>query len=381
MRFRGKTAVDFREEMVLLALDGRVSITEVAEEFGVSRPTVRVWLERYRAGGRAALDDRSHATQRCPHKTPAEIEDRIVAEALRCRAGAKKIRQRLIDAEPDVEWPSPSTFDAVFKRRGLSTPGRRRQKAPTPFAFVHRFPASQPGELFTMDYKGQFRVGTGEYCYPITIMDFVSRFVLCCEAQPRISFETAWGAIERTLREYGCPSAMQADNGTPFGVPNGGISSIAVELMKLDVQPSYGRPGKPQDNGRHERMHRELKRKTARPPAPTLSMQQRLFGAFIHDYNYELPHEGIGMQRPATLFCGGLRPYPDRVRKPEYQASWETRKVNSIGQIKWAGRDLFIGAALAGETIACEPAADDLVIVRYYRFTIGRFDERTLKFS
>lgn len=380
MPFKEKTLMDVREEMALLALDGRVSLTEVAAQFGVSRPTVRMWLDRYRAEGRVGLEDRSHATQRCPHKTSREIEDRIVAAAKECRAGAKKIRRRLIDAEPNVAWPSQSTFDAIFARRELTTPARKRQKAPTPFAFVRRFPATQPGELFTMDYKGQFRVGTGEYCYPITIMDFVSRFILCSEAQRCMTFETAWGAIDRTLRKYGCPSAMQADNGTPFGVPNGGISSIAVKLMQRDILPAYNRPGKPQDNGRHERMHRELKRKTARPPARTIPGQQRRFAPFIHDYNYELPHEGIGMQRPANVFHGGVRPYPNRIPKPEYQPSWETRKVNSIGQIKWSGHDLFIGAALAGETIACELAADDLVIVRYYRFTIGRFDERTLKF-
>jgi transposase InsO family protein len=378
MPLKERTIVDIREEMVLLVKQHGRSMSEVAEQFGVSRPTVRLWCERYRGEDRTTLEDRSHATRRCPHRTAADLEEQIVAEFKACRFGAKKVRQRLLDRDPDCPWPSSRTFDAIFVRRGLSQPERRhRQKGRTPFA--RRYVASVPGELYTVDYKGQFRLGTGAYCYPITIMDHMSRFILLCKGQRQTTFDNAWAAIDRALRDNGCPRALQTDNGTPFGVPGGGISSISVALMKRDIQPIFGRPAKPQDNGRHERMHRELARSTARPAASDFGPQQRRLNRFVHDYNFERPHEGIAMRRPGELFHGGVRPYPTRLRPPEYPGTWEPRLVNKIGQVKWFGHDVFVGLALAGESVAFEPVADAVSVVHYYRFELGKLDERTMK--
>jgi hypothetical protein len=176
------------------------------------------------------------------------------------------------------------------------------------------------------------------------------------------------------------PWAMQSDNGPPFGATNGKFSRLAVELMSLDIQPIFSRPGVPQDNGAHERMHRELKADTAIAPARTLAGQQTLFDAFMQKYNFERPHEGISMQRPGRLYNGSPRPYTKRRATPEYEAHWEKRKVLAGGDIKWSQKQIFISHALAGQTIGLQATDVDLWTVHFYRFRIGKLDDRTAKF-
>lgn len=367
-----RTIVDIREEIALMALDRRFTVTEVALQYGVSRPTVRVWRDRYREQGRAGLEDRSHAPKTCPHRMSDELEELIVAERERYRWGSKKILRRLEDAHPLLVLPGRSAVDAVLRRRGLVERARRRRRRPSS-PFRRRYTATEPGELMTIDHKGQFRLGNGRYCYPLTIVDNVSRYLLACRALTSTRLEEAWPVIVDVFREYGLPRAMQSDNGPPFGAAQGGLSRMSVRLMMLGVLPVFSRPAHPQDNGRHERMHRDLKAETTRPPAANRARQQRSFDAFVERYNAERPHEALDMRRPVNVFKPSSRPYraPDL---PDYPAHFERRKVTSIGQVRLRNRQIFVTSALAGQTIGLEPIGEYLYTVHFYDFVIGKVD-------
>jgi len=205
----------------------------------------------------------------------------------------------------------------------------------------------------------------------------VSRYLLACEALPSTDLRSAWPVIERVFREYGLPRAMQSDNGPPFGTTSGRFSRLSVKLMSLGVQPVFSRPGKPQDNGRHERMHRDLKADIVRHRAATMVEQQKFFDRFRRIYNVERPHEGIGQDRPARRFRASPRPFPDKLRIPDYPDHWERRKVMCNGVLRWRSKDVFLSETFDGHTVAFEPFDCDLWRVHFYQFIIGTFDERS----
>jgi transposase InsO family protein len=376
MPLEEKTIVDIREEMALAVMAAGATVTEVAAQFGVSRPTVRLWRDRYRAEGRSGLEDRSHATKSCPHRTGQAIEELIVKERKRWGWGSKKLLERLREAHPSIEFPQRSTVDTILERRGLLAVRREKRRALGPRAVVARYEASEPSELTTIDYKGNFRLRDGRSCYPLTLVDSVSRYLLACEALPTTDFGHAWPVIERIFRKYGLPKAMQSDNGPPFGTGQGRFSTMSVVLMSLGVQPVFSRPGKPQDNARHERMHRDLKADIIRYRGSTLREQQRFFDRFRRTYNVERPHEGIGQDRPARRFRASLRPFPRKPRQPEYPQHWEKRKVMCNGVLRWHSQDIFLSETFDGRTVAFEPIDNDLWRVRFYEFIVGTFDEK-----
>lgn len=371
--------MNLREEMALLALSGRYSVTEVALRYSVTRPTVRLWRDRYREHGRAGLSDHSHAPQHCPHRTSQELEQLVLEERRRYGWGSRKILRRLQDADPELAVPGRAV-DGILRRHGLvqGRGGRRRPAVASPFQ--SRYSATEPAELTTIDHKGQFRMGNGRYCFPLTIVDNVSRYLLACEALTSTRLTEAWPVIVRVFREHGLPKAMQSDNGPPFGSPGGGLSTMSVRLMVLGILPVFGRPAHPQDNARHERMHKDLKKETTRPPARSHHPQQGSFDAFRQRYNFERPHEGIGMQRPANVFRASSRPYPGRTRGPEYPAHFQTRKVSANGAIKLFGAPIFVAHALAGHTIALGPADEQLYTLHFYDFVLGKVDTETNAF-
>jgi transposase InsO family protein len=242
--------------------------------------------------------------------------------------------------------------------------------------FVRRYDAVQPGELMTADFKGQFRMGNGRYCYPLTLVDSVSRYLLACEGLTSTRFADAWPVIERVFREHGLPAAMQSDNGPPFGPIHGRYSRMSIELMKLDIQPVFSRPARPSDNGRHERMHRDLKERTTRPASWSLRQQQWQFDAFRQMYNEERPHEGINMMRPSRLYRRAKpRPFPRRRASPQYPPNFEVRRVAKTGLFKWKNRDIFLSHAFAGEQIGLQQTDHDIWTIHFHRFAIGKLDE------
>ena len=371
MPFEEQTIVEVRRKMIEMVHSG-VAIAQVARDFGVSRPTVYEWLSRWDPDEEESLADRTHARHTQAEKTRPEIEKLLIAERRRWRFGSKKILQRLREKHPELAWPHRSTVDAIFARAGLVEKRKRPRKSEKVTPFQRAYRAHEPGELWTADFKGQFRLGNGRYCYPLTVADQVSRFVIVTHALPDVSLEPTWRRIERALREYGLPKAFHTDNGSPFGHGNARLSTMSVRLMKLDIEPVFSRPGKPQDNGTHERMHRTLKDFATIPPAHSFAAQQKKFDSFRRMFNHERPHEALQQRRPATLFTGGTRPYPRQRPRIEYQPSLEVRRVSDNGAIKWADEAIFISHALAGEWIALEPVDYLTHQVYFARFLIGR---------
>ena len=366
MPLEEKTIVDVKEEMALAALEVGATVAEVAVRFGVSRPTVRLWRDRYRQQGRAG---------------DPVIEELIVEERERWGWGSKKLLQRLTEAYPGVGFPHRSTVDGILARRGMVAARREKRRAPGPGAVVARYEAKEPSELTTIDYKGHFRLRNGQFCYPLTVVDSVSRYLLACEALPTTDFRHAWPVIERVFRKQGLPRAMQSDNGPPFGTAQGRFSTMSVVLMSLGVQPVFSRPAKPQDNARHERMHRELKADIARHRGSTLSEQQRFFNRFRRIYNVERPHEGIEQDRPARRFRPSSRPFPRKPRQPDYPLHWEKRKIMCNGVLRWHSRDVFLSETFGGHTVAFEPTDCDIWRVHFHEFAVGTFNEKSGKIT
>lgn len=380
MPLEERSLMDVREQMALAALDERYTVSEVAEMFGVARPTVRLWRDRYRSGGRAGLEDRSHAPRCCPHRTAPELEALVIAERKQWGWGSKKILQRLEEAHRGVALPKRATVDAILARHGLIQQQRHRRRREGRGPFCRRYEATRPGELTTIDFKGQFRLRNGRYCFPLTLADSFSRYLLACEALAGTSLEGVWPVVVRVFRECGLPHAMQSDNGPPFGPTHGRFSTMSVRLMMLDIQPVFSRPARPSDNGRHERMHRELKAEATRPASASFADQQRRFDRFRSIYNTERPHEGLGMQRPARIYTGSQRPYPSKPARPNYPLHFEKRRVGSAGCISWQGHPIFISEAFHGQTLGLEPIEDHLWRVHFYRFVIGKFDSAAKEF-
>jgi transposase InsO family protein len=322
------------------------------------------------------LEDRRPVAQSCPHKTTPKIEQAILEVRKRYGWGPKKLRRVLMREHPEVLWPYPSTIGDILTRNGVVRRRRERRKTSTPFR--RKFEPARSSELTTVDFKGQFKTRDGIYCYPLTMMDLTSRYLLACEALPSTAFEHVWPVYRRVFRKYGLPLAMQTDNGVPFINPNAlaRISRLSVKLMKLDIQPVINDPGHPEQNGAHERMHATLAASTTRPPADSRRGQQKKFDEFQRIYNEERPHEALRMEVPSSEFAASPRPFPEKEPVIEYDTHLEVRLVSKQGYIKFDAHRLFLGEALSGERVALEPVDDGIWSLQYSRFELARFDQR-----
>ena len=369
--------MDVREQIAVMALSDSYTITEIANLFGVSRPTVYKYLERFKANGREGLADRNRAPIDT-RRTADWIVAKVLADRRRYGFGSKKIRRRLIDEDPDGSWPARSTIDQILSREGLVRPRRRRRRFITPFR--RRYEATVPGELTTIDFKGEFRLHNRRWCHPLTMADAVSRFLLACEALTSISLELVWPIVERVFREYGLPYALLSDNGPPFGGHGlSRFSMFSIRLMELGIQPIFIAPGHPEHNASHERMHKTLKEDVAIRRGRSFREQQRLFDDFRSTYNEERPHEGIDMDRPTRRHRCSPRPFPASVTV-EYPESMDVRPVMSNGVIRWHGDIIFLSHALAGRKVGLEPADDHIWNVHFGSFLIGKLDQRERRF-
>jgi putative transposase len=368
MEERFKFVQDYRRE--------EESLAELCRRYGVSRKTGYKWLERYEAGGLEGLRDQPRAAAHHPNEVLPEVAEAVLQ--LRREHppwGPLKLRARLQRTEPEILWPAASTIGEILKRAGLTIPRKQRRKAtPSPSPLAHAAAANQ---VWSTDFKGWFRCGDGKRCDPFTLSDGFSRFVLRCQAMPSMEGAPVRGAMEAAFREFGLPDGIRSDNGSPFASPGlGGLSELSVWWIKLGIRPERIRPGKPQQNGRHERMHRTLKDATARPPAANLRLQQSQFDRFRQEYNWERPHEALGMKTPAELYVASSRHYPSRLREPEYADDWEVRNVSSCGRMRWWTAKIFLGRALSGEMVGLEPIDDGHWRVWFYEHPIGILDER-----
>lgn len=370
-----------RIELMELWETGLYSMTELSERYGVSRKTVYKWVGRYEGEGREGLEDRSRAPRHCPHRTPEGIAELIVGMRVRHRRwGPKKIVRELARLEPGLRMPAVSTAGAMLKRAGLVVERVRRRRWPGPERPVRR--ASEANELWTVDFKGQFRLGDGSLCYPLTIQDAFSRYVVACRGLESVASCGVRASMERVFRECGLPVAIRTDNGGPFASRGiRGLTRLNVWWIHLGIAPERIQKGHPEQNGAHERMHRELKAATARPPAPSPRAQQRRFDRFSQEYNVERPHEGIGQRRPAELWQPSRRPYPQVLRDPDYSSHVEVRRVHHAGEITFNNRRIFLSKALAGHLVGLEPVDDGVWSILFNTVLIGRLSERDLVVS
>jgi len=355
------------------------TMTELCRCYGISRTTGYKWAERFVADGPRGLEDRSRAPKSCPHQTEAQVVEALVAAREKHpRWGPRKLLAILAKRHPEWSWPAASTAGEILKRHGLVTP-RRRRKRSQPAGRPH-FEVNSPNDLWTCDFKGQFRTGDRRYCYPLTIVDHHSRFLLGCEGQLSTATAGAWAVFERLFREKGLPRAMLSDNGGPFSSPAlCGLSRLSVWWIKLGIQPLRIERGKPEQNGAHERMHRTLKAETARPPAADLPAQQICFDAFRQEFNDQRPHEALGQRAPAEFYEPSPRSYPDPLPQVEYPGHFEVRRVRRNGLIKWQGSDLFLSEVLAGESVGLEEVDDGIWSLHFSGQLLARFDERDRK--
>jgi putative transposase len=355
----------------------RYTMSELCERYGISRKTGYKWSQRYAEEGVEGLLDRSRAPRRSPQQTEARCEESLV-EARRDHPdwGARKLLLRLRGRHPEWGWPAASTGGEILKRHGLVAP-RRRRRCP-PVAAKPLVEATSPNRLWTADFKGEFRTGDRQLCYPLTVADRFSRYLLGCRSRRSTAVLEAQPVFEELFVHYGLPEAILTDGGPPFAAPLSPrrLSRLSVWWVKLGIEPVVIQPGKPQQNGCHERMHRTLKAATARPPASTLAAQQRVFDRFRREYNNERPHEGIGMKTPSQLYRPSARPFPSRLQELSYPGHFEVRRVRASGEIKWRGERLFVSEVLGGELVGLEERDDGLWSLFFGPLLLGRYDER-----
>lgn len=359
--------------------EGLYGTSELARRYGVSRKTAYKWLNRFEEEGPGGLEERAPVAETVWNRTAEEVEALVVAFRRKHGDwGPKKIRDVLGKRERDVELPAISTIAAILKRHGLVQGRRRRRREGHPGRPEGE--PERPNEVWGMDFKGQFRTRNGLYCYPFTVTDLSSRYLLCCDGYLTTQGEGPRKSLERVFRENGMPEAIRSDNGTPFastGIAR--LTQLGVWLVKLGVTRQLIEPGQPAQNGKHERMHRTLKDRATRPPAANVRRQQEVFDAFRQEFNYERPHEALGMKRPGEVYEASRREYPERLPSPEYPGHYEVRRVSRNGGVRWRGEWLNVGHALIEENVGFEEVADGVWGVHFGNLEIGRFDERELR--
>jgi len=376
MSWKETSPVQEREAFVKAALSQSLSMTAACRKFGVSRKTGYKWLDRYDEMGRQGLVDQSRAPHQQGRETSEEVVDRILEFRRRHRSwGPKKIGACLEEEETETAWPAVSTIGLILKRHGFIKGRRHRPRKLAPGSETWTV-ARGPNEVWTTDFKGKFRMGDGQYCHPLTLVDDFSRYILKCRGLQRATRDLSRPVFEAAFRDYGLPKVIRSDNGKPFAdIGPGRLSRLSVWWIKLGIWPEQIAVGHPEQNGRHERMHRELKRETARPGSSNGRAQQRRFDGFCEEYNRERPHEGIGFKKPADLYRRSLRPYPSKLREIEYPGHYEVRKVSSPGWFSWKGDWIYVSACLSGEYVGLREIADGIWRVYFDALELGVVDE------
>lgn len=381
MGWKASCVMDERMKFIVDCESEELSMAEACRRAGISRKTGYKWLGRYEEEGLEGLKERSRASSRHPNAVEACTEQAILEMKRRHMTfGPAKIRVRLMHDAPEAQWPAVSTMGDILNRHGLVVPRKKRRRA-TPSAQPLRH-CTRANDVWCADFKGWFCTRDGAHCEPLTITDGASRYLLCCQTMfSGTGFEQVKPAFEIAFRRYGMPQAIRTDNGPPFAtVALGGLSRLSVWWLRLGIQPERIRPGRPQENGRHERMHRTLKAATAQPPRNNLRAQQRAFERFMHEYNEYRPHEALGQQTPATHYHPSPKSFPGRLpQAPPYPDEWRSRTVSPSGQMKWGGHDIQITAALRGERIGLKPIGDGVWEIYFLELLLGRFHERGLR--
>lgn len=369
--------MDQRMRFVIAHQQELYSMRELCDRFGIAPKTGYKWLARYAHDGVAGLQDRARAPLSCPHRTPPELETRL----LECKRqhptwGSSKIRRKLQDQDPTQPWPAPSTIDGLFRRHGLT---QRRSSRPRPQrGGAPPLTTTAPNEVWTADFKGEFRLRNGRMCYPLTVQDAHSRFLLACVALPDRRTERVLPIFTELFQRYGLPQALRTDNGAPFGSPGlGGHSRLSIFCLQLGIQPQRITPGRPTENARHERMHRTLKAETTRPPGEDFPQQQEAFDRFRTEFNELRPHAALGLETPARVYQRADREYPAELPAPRYPAYYEVRRVNHAGRFYFHGQSRFLTEVLIDQHIGLTEVEDGIWSIYFYEHLLCRLNART----
>ncbi len=364
--------MDERLRFVARLLDGE-RMSALCREFGISRPTGYKIFNRYKDFGLEGLNDRSRRPYRSANRLAFQIERAIVSlKKEHSTWGAPKIRDKLIQDFPVIRPPAKSTIHAVLDRHGLVKRRKRRRHKAQGTALSD---ARSPNGLWCADYKGEFLLGNRRYCYPLTISDYTSRFLLACEGLDSTKSTFAFAVFERAFKEFGLPDAIRTDNGTPFASSQAlfGLSRLAVWWLRLGINIERIKPGHPEQNGRHERMHLTLKKEATKPASFNFLQQQSRFDEFLEIYNNERPHQALGGRYPAQLYTPSARQY--RVpEEPEYPFPDRTVRVTQCGRICLGKRKINLSLVFAGQTVGIREEADQVWLVSFLDFDLGYFD-------
>jgi transposase InsO family protein len=353
-------------------LRGEEPVSVLCGRYAISRKTGYKWMERYREAGVAGLGERSSARHAQPTQIDAETAELVRAlRQQRPSWGPKKLLVRLRQEHSDRTWPAASTLGDLLRREGLSQPRRRKPKSPS--SGVALTEPTAPNESWAADFKGWFRTGDGVRCEPFTMSDGYSRYLLVTQAVARVTMADVQPIMIRAFQEHGLPRALRTDNGPPFARRDGlgGLTQLSVWLLTLDIWPDRIAPRRPDQNGRHERMHRVLQEDTAIPPAATLAGQQARLDAWRVDYNTCRPHEALGQRCPASLYCGSPRSYPTSIRSWDYPADHHVRSVLGDGYIRWQDGTVYLSGALRGQTVAVARRDDGDWAIRFRGFDLA----------
>jgi len=380
MPWKEWSPMEERMKFITRIIEGE-AMTELCREFGISRKTgYKIW-DRYQNSGLEALTDRSRRPVHYANQLPKQVEQFIVRlKQEKPNWGARKILELLIRRYPDIRPPARSTVHVVLDRHGLVKRKGRRHKnkaTGTPLSL-----ATQPNDLWCADYKGEFMLANRRYCYPLTITDQASRFLLACEALESTKEQFAFTIFENVFKQYGLPNAIRTDNGVPFASPNAlfNLSKLSVWWLRLDIDIERIKPGNPQQNGRHERMHRTLKQEATRPSGQNILQQQAKFDHFMEEYNSERPHEALAMKCPGEVYVSSRRPY-EGLSDLEYPFHDRTIMVTHCGRICIGKNKINLSQVFSGQAVGVKEVDDGIWLVSFMKYDLGYFDLEGKRFE
>lgn len=369
-----------RMKFISRVLEGE-KMTELCREFGISRKTGYKVFNRYKECGMEAMVDRSRRPHRFYNQTPFQIEKYIIRfKKDKPTWGAPKIREKLIRKFPDVRPPAISTIHCVLDRNGLVAHRRKRKRLKAVGTPLSK--NLSPNSLWSADFKGQFLLGNKRYCYPLTVTDNFSRYLIACEALENVQEKFAITTFERIFEEYGLPDAIRTDNGVPFASPNSlfNLSRLSVWWLRLGIAVERIKPGNPQQNGKHERMHLTLKKEATRPSGQNFLQQQEKFDSFIHDFNFERPHQALDMKYPSELYQHSNRKYSG-ISELDYPLHDIEVDVTHCGRICLNKLKISLSTVFAGQKVGLKQVADDIWLVTFIDYDLGYFDTESRNFE
>lgn len=360
-----------KETFVALALSGKFYIRDLCQQYGISRKTAHKYVKRYKAEGKLGLQERSRCPLGCAHASSAEVIGWVLKERRKHPTwGPKKIRERLIDEHQMEKPPACSTIGSLLNRHGLSKKAKRK---PGVYRIRpdHLTEPQAVNEVWTVDFKGWFTLGNGKRCDPLTVCDRFSRFVICCKALENQQFEGTLRCFKAMMRYHGCPRIIRVDNGTPFAsMALGGLSRLSVWWIEQGIEVEFMTPASPQENGSHERMHRDLKAEATKPASANVMAQQKRFDRWREEYNHLRPHESLDMRKPADLFHASQRRLGE-TDKMEYPASYQIKKINPTGHMRHKGQIYYVGDIFAGCRMGVFENKEGITELHYANLHLG----------